>query len=324
MKKQIQLLIVILVLASLSVTPKANAQAPQKMSYQSVVRNSANALVTNQAVGVRISIIEGAIEGVSVYSEVHTVTTNTNGLFTLEVGGGNNPIGTFSAINWSNGSHFIKSEIDPIGGINYTISATKELLSVPYALNGITAAQANAITAQAATIATMQAQIASLQAMLFTFDPNGEVLIDPCGGGTGCKPMLGTTTVLNTTNTTATIGGMISDNGGVPILSKGVCWNSSGFGYNYLMSTCTASTDSEVMGSFSSSIVGLNANTTYYVRAYATNSNGTSYGSVVTFTTAAGDLPPDMGGIGSGGLDASPGAGSTSGAGSSSGPTTGP
>jgi|LauGreDrversion4_1035100.scaffolds.fasta_scaffold06035_2 hypothetical protein len=145
------------------------AQAPQKMTYQSVVRNSTNALLTNQAVGVRISIVEGTADGSPVYSETHAVTTNANGLFTLEVGGGNNQSSTFAEIAWSNGSHFIKSEIDPAGGTNYTLSATKELLSVPYALNaanGVTTAQADAInaqeatnTSQAATNITIQAQI---------------------------------------------------------------------------------------------------------------------------------------------------------------------
>ena len=134
------------------------AQAPQKMTYQSVVRNSANVLLANQAVGVRISILEGSLSGTAVYSETHTVTTNANGLFTLEAGGGTPTEGVFADIVWGNGSHYIKSEIDPTGGTNYTLSATKELLSVPYALyavNGITTAQADAITA-------LQAQITSL------------------------------------------------------------------------------------------------------------------------------------------------------------------
>jgi len=117
------------------------AQAPQKMTYQSVVRNSANVLLANQTVGVRISILEGSLSGAAVYSETHTVTTNANGLFTLEAGGGTPTEGVFADIVWGNGAHYIKSEIDPAGGINYTLSATKELLSVPYALyaaNGIT------------------------------------------------------------------------------------------------------------------------------------------------------------------------------------------
>jgi hypothetical protein len=110
------------------------AQAPQKMAYQSVVRNASNQIVANQSIGVKISIIEGSLNGTTVYSETHSVTTNTNGLFSLETGGGTPANGNFSAINWGNGSHYIKSEIDITGGTNYSLSGTMELLSVPYAL----------------------------------------------------------------------------------------------------------------------------------------------------------------------------------------------
>jgi hypothetical protein len=112
----------------------AQAQAPQKMSYQAVVRNAANALITNTAVGVKISVIQTTANGTVVYSESHAPTTNANGLATFEIGGGTVLSGTFSTINWSNGPYFIKTETDPTGGTNYTISGTSQLASVPYAL----------------------------------------------------------------------------------------------------------------------------------------------------------------------------------------------
>ena len=127
--KKILLALVITLVAQLSF-----AQAPQKMSYQSVVRNAANQIIANQSIGVKISIVEGSLTGTIAYAERHTTTTNANGLFTLEAGGGTPTIGTFATINWGNGSHYIKSEIDLTGGTNYTLSGTMELLSVPYAL----------------------------------------------------------------------------------------------------------------------------------------------------------------------------------------------
>ena len=155
------------------------AQAPQKMTYQSVVRNSANVLLANQAVGVRISILEGT-PAAAVYSETHTVTTNANGLFTLEAGGGTPTEGVFADIVWGNGAHYIKSEIDPAGGTNYSLSATKELLSVPYALyaaNGITTAQADAITDQTLSIAAQTDAITALQAQITSLIPIPTVLV---------------------------------------------------------------------------------------------------------------------------------------------------
>jgi hypothetical protein len=125
----------------------ALAQAPQKMAYQSVVRNANNQIVANQNVGVKISIVEGSITGTIVYAETHTTTTNINGLFTLEAGGGTPTTGTFATINWANGSHYIKSEIDITGGTNYALSGTMELLSVPYALYAKTAGTTSGNTA---------------------------------------------------------------------------------------------------------------------------------------------------------------------------------
>lgn len=116
----------------------ALAQSPEKMSYQAVIRNSNNQLVTNQAVGMRISIIQGTADGTEVYSETHTPTTNTNGLVGIEVGSGTTS-DDFASITWINGPYFIKTETDPTGGSNYSIIGISQLLSVPYALHAKTA-----------------------------------------------------------------------------------------------------------------------------------------------------------------------------------------
>ena len=68
------------------------AQAPQKFAYQSVIRNAGNQLVANQSVGIKISILQGSANGAAVYAETHSPLTNANGLATLEIGGGNNPL----------------------------------------------------------------------------------------------------------------------------------------------------------------------------------------------------------------------------------------
>ena len=117
-----------------SLSPSASAQAPQKMSYQAVIRNASNALVTSHAVGMKISILQGSSSGSAVYVETHTPTTNANGLASIEIGAGTVASGTFSAIDWSTGTYFIKTETDPAGGTSYTITGTSQLLSVPYAL----------------------------------------------------------------------------------------------------------------------------------------------------------------------------------------------
>ena len=110
------------------------AQAPEKFNYQAVVRNASNALVTNAPVGVRVSILQGSASGNAVYVETHTASTNANGLLTLEIGGGTVQQGSFAGINWANGPFFLKTETDPAGGSNYTVTSTQQLMSVPYAL----------------------------------------------------------------------------------------------------------------------------------------------------------------------------------------------
>ena len=112
----------------------AMAQAPEKMTYQAVVRNSGNSLVANQNVSVRLSILQGSAQGAPVYVENHTATTNDNGLMTVVVGGGAPTTGVFASIDWASGPYFLKSEIDPTGGINYSIESVQQLMSVPYAL----------------------------------------------------------------------------------------------------------------------------------------------------------------------------------------------
>ncbi len=125
-------LILFLFILALTVTASF-AQAPQKFSYQAVVRNESNTLVRG-TVGVRVSILQGGVNGTVVYQETHTTTTNINGLMTLQIGGGTMLSGDFATIDWANGPYFLKTETDPYGGTNYTIEGTQQLLSVPYAL----------------------------------------------------------------------------------------------------------------------------------------------------------------------------------------------
>ena len=110
------------------------AQSPEKFTYQAVVRNASNALVSNAPVGVRVSILQGGINGNLAYMETQTAVTNANGLMTLQIGGGNVLQGVFADIDWANGPYFLKTEIDPNGGDNYTITSVQQMLSVPYAL----------------------------------------------------------------------------------------------------------------------------------------------------------------------------------------------
>lgn len=118
------------------------AQAPQRLSYQAIIRNAANALVSNAPIGMRISILQGTAAGPSVYTETQTPSTNINGLATIVIGTGTPVSGNFTTINWGTNIYFIKTETDPAGGTNYTITGTTQILSAPYALYANTAGSA--------------------------------------------------------------------------------------------------------------------------------------------------------------------------------------
>ena len=109
------------------------SQAPEKFTYQSIVRYSDGSLLKSSNLGIKISILKNSDEGASVYTETHSVTTNRNGLVTLTIGNGVSG-DNISDIDWSSGSYYLMVEVDPNGGIGYTIEQTAQLLSVPYAL----------------------------------------------------------------------------------------------------------------------------------------------------------------------------------------------
>ncbi len=95
-------------------------------------------------------------------------------------------------------------------------------------------------------------------------------------------PEVTTTSVTGITQTTAASGGTITSDGGASVTERGVCWSTQ---TNPTVSDSITS-DGTGTGSFTSNITGLTGNTIYYVRAYATNSEGTSYGQAISFSTS--------------------------------------
>ena len=134
---------------ALLITSSVFAQAPEKMSYQAVVRDDNNNLITNQDIGMEVHILEGSSTGTAVYIETHIVMTNANGLASLEIGAGDVFVGDFSEIDWGSGSHYILTKADLTGGTDFTILGTSQLLSVPYAL--FAKSSGNAVGATGAT-----------------------------------------------------------------------------------------------------------------------------------------------------------------------------
>jgi len=122
----------LLVLLSI-LSVRVSAQAPEKMSYQAVIRDAVGNLVASSPIGMQISILQDSPTGTAVYVETHTASSNSNGLVSIEIGAGSVVSGSFAAIDWTTGSFFVQTEVDPNGGTSYTINGTSQLISVPYA-----------------------------------------------------------------------------------------------------------------------------------------------------------------------------------------------
>lgn len=121
--------------AILLISNFVTAQVPQALNYQAVARTAEGVIIPTQNISVRFSILDVSITGATLYSETHTVTTNSYGLFTLAIGKGTPVTSTFPSIDWASGTDkFLKVEIAPGGGSNYQLQGTTQLLSVPYAL----------------------------------------------------------------------------------------------------------------------------------------------------------------------------------------------
>ena len=122
-------------LSAVLLTASVFAQAPNKMSYQAVIRNSSDVLVTSTQIGMEINIRQGSPTGTVVYTETQTPTTNANGLVSIEIGGAG-----FSAINWGSDIYYIETKTAVVPPLTtYTITGVSQLLSVPYALHAKTA-----------------------------------------------------------------------------------------------------------------------------------------------------------------------------------------
>lgn len=123
--------------ALLLIAAGSYAQAPGLMNYQGVARNAVGNVLANTKITLRLSIRDNSSGGPIVYSETRSITTNTVGLFNVQMGsaGATNVTGTLPGVNWGVGNKFIQVEIDPAGGNAFTNIGTSQLASVPFALS---------------------------------------------------------------------------------------------------------------------------------------------------------------------------------------------
>ncbi|MEL1237110.1 MAG: hypothetical protein VXA61_10590, partial [Candidatus Neomarinimicrobiota bacterium] len=178
-------------------------QSPEKFTYQSIIKNSSGYLLKNQEVGLRISILFNSSNGAEVYSEEHFPTSNSNGLVTVIIGEGLTG-DNISDIDWGNGEYFIKVEVDPEGGINYTMNQTSQLLSVPYALYAENSGSGINLLGQ--DFITLSNQTLTVNKVDLVDDVDGVLPITNGGTGSDTAPMVGLITSADVASARAILG----------------------------------------------------------------------------------------------------------------------
>ncbi|RQO67270.1 hypothetical protein DBR40_21220 [Pedobacter sp. KBW01] len=128
--------LLLIALLSFGLALAVKAQAPQQFNYQGAARNANGTPLANKSISLRISILDGSSTGTAQYSEVRNVVTNAYGLYAVAIGssGATSVSGTLVGVTWASGLKFVKVEIDPDNGTNFSLAGTAQLLSVPYAL----------------------------------------------------------------------------------------------------------------------------------------------------------------------------------------------
>jgi len=301
--KQIYLLLTTLLLVHVQVFGQSvSSGVPNKFTYQSVVRDTSGQLVTNQPVGMRLSLQRGP-QMTNLYTETHQLTTNSNGLLTCIIGSGQSTLGMMDTIDWSGGMVHVKTEIDMTGGSNYSLVSTRELLSVPYALYSLNSGSNTpgpigpmgpqgpiGLTGPQGTFpsGTQPGEMNYWNGTTWVSVPpgnHGQFLVFCNGIPTwgGCLPQVTTSPISSITSSGATTGGDVTADGGASVTARGVAY---GTAQNPTTANSTTS-DGTGTGVFTSTLSGLTASTLYYVRAYATNAVGTAYGNEVSLTTSA-------------------------------------
>ena len=254
--------IVILLFLGLSL----NAQTPQGFNYQATVRNANGDLVVNQNVSFSFDIIQGSQTAAPTYSEDHTLLTDDLGQVSLVIGQGTPTTSVFSEIDWSIGNYYLAIELDT--GNGFEPMGTSQLFSVPYALYAENAGGSLPQGISDGDTLKWNASNSSWEISSSTNSANNAFEIK-------------STQVNYYSNNSASSGGEIIADGGSSVIARGVVW---GINPDPTIDG-DKTTDGVGSGIFTSELTNLAESTTYYYRAYATNSNRTVYGSTYSFQT---------------------------------------
>ena len=263
-------------------------QAPDGFNYQASVRDGSGNLVTEQSVSFKFHIIQGTQTAAPTYTETHATNTDDLGQVSVVIGQGNATSGTFSSIDWSLGSYFLKIEVELSAGSGYVDLGTTQFMSVPYALY---AQNAGGSLPQGISSGDTLKWNASSNSWEISSNSSSPIIIST----STAYPLFIATDHVNEKFTLEYIGYNIDSDGGNTIISKGIVFGTSP---NPSPDNDTVVDAGPGIGSENNIYISLDENTLYYFRAFATNSNGTYYGETYAVETSAYvDIDQDNDGI---------------------------
>jgi uncharacterized protein (TIGR02145 family) len=294
----------------------AQTNIPQLVSFSAIVRDASNQPLVDTPISIRLTFKQGGQSGPLVYCALHQTITNQNGFMSLQLnrdvlGTGCNgaPSTTFQNIPWENGGFWMEVEYQTTPGSPFINLGQLELASSFYAFASGTAERISNFDLNGANdgdilsfnISNLKWEPRSLNSLNTDNQQlsvsqigdtlrlqNGGFVIIPGISNANATPQLAvvnTSNVSNITNVSAVTGGEVINSGNSQIINRGVVW--SNLNDPTLSQNIGLMNSGNGMGAFTVTINNLSPNTTYYVKAFVTNSVGTSYGEEVSFTTAS-------------------------------------
>jgi len=240
------------------------SQTPLGFNYQATIRNSTGYPVLKKNVLLKFNLLKNSPSGKIVYSENQTATTDDLGTLNLVIGQGIANKGTFSSIDWGIGNYYLDTEINT--GTGFVSMGNKQMASIDFALF-------------AKSVGNLNLPIGTDVGDILTW--NGKNWITIPNQTNSHLPLLTSVVASRITVSSALSGGTITSDGGYGIITKGLCWSTNPNPTTNDFITNNGSGAS----SFTSAITNLLPETTYYYRAYASNTAGIGYGMTFTFKT---------------------------------------
>lgn len=281
------------------------AQAPGGFNYQAVARDDNGQPLVNQEIGIQIQLLKDSPEGAVVYEELFFPETDAHGLIQLIIGTGDTRTGDFSAIDWGAATYYIEVAMDADGGQQFQTMGTSQLMSVPYALHSLTAADtfsgdygdlenAPDLSQYIAIEGAQEGDLLFYQEDAWARLPIGEenqALLVKNGlpqwvsvsfGDTDLfPPALEITSTTGVTASQIIVHAEITDDGGAHVTERGFVWGEEeNPGFDDEVAEAGAGA-----GTYSTTFEDLEESTTYYFRAFATNGIGTTFSDQLAVTT---------------------------------------